>query len=119
METLELETVAASVPREVYLRVEPKGWFGHFYKSSRYLNLTQMLYTMPNEDIAAIVSQTPDLFLKHQIARAEQEQFAKRTRARRILETVYGSKRRDLPSVWYDAAVFGCLAVSVVAYLAV
>jgi hypothetical protein len=113
MSNPELDAVAASVPREVYMRVEPKGWFGRFFPPG-YLNLTQMLYTMPNREIEAIVNQTPGLFLKGQIARAHDEHLRRRMRARRILETVYGSKRRSLPSVWYDAAVFGALVVGVV-----
>ena len=115
MTSAELNAITTSVPKEIYLRVEPKGWFAHF-QQPRYLNLTQMLYTMSNEDITATVSQTPGLFLRHQISRADQFHFDNRNRARRILRSIYGSKRRDLPSVWYDAAVLGCLAMGAVSY---
>lgn len=116
MTTAEQESLVTSVPKEVYLRVEHTGWFGRFFKP-RYLNLTQMLYTMNNEDIVATVRQTPGLFMKHQIARAEQQQLQKRARAHRILRTVYSSRRGALPSVWYDAATFACLMVGVTCYL--
>lgn len=112
MTPAEKESLATSVPKEVYLRVEHVGWFGRFSKP-KYLNLTQMLYTMNNADIAATVNHTPGLFLRHHITRNEQQQLQKRTRARRILKAVYGSRRDALPSVWYDAATFACLVIGI------